>query len=70
MLHAEHIREVLGIGAGAAARSLRDRLAAVTRNEVIRALRENDGNKSAAARSIPMSRSGFRKAVERLGLER
>lgn len=70
MLHAEHICDVLGVGAAAAARSLRDRLAAVTRNDVTRALRESDGNKSAAARSIGMSRSGLRKAIERLGLER
>ena len=67
MLHAEHLGALLGVAPDA--QSIRDRHVALTREAVALALREHGGNKSAAARSLGMSRSGVRKAVRRLGLE-
>jgi len=64
MLQAEHLATLLDDGSPA--RSLRKRRAALTRAEVDRALREHHGNQSAAARSLGMSRSGLRKAMQRV----
>jgi transcriptional regulator with PAS, ATPase and Fis domain len=67
MLHVEHIERVLETVEPAAS-SVRDRQDAILRKAVASALEENRGNKSAAARSIGMSRNGFRKALHRLGM--
>jgi transcriptional regulator with PAS, ATPase and Fis domain len=66
MLHAEHIASLLGVEPDA--HSFRDRHAALTREAVTVALRENGGNKSAAARSLGMSRNGLLKAARRFGV--
>ncbi|HYH09179.1 MAG TPA: sigma 54-interacting transcriptional regulator [Thermoanaerobaculia bacterium] len=68
MLHAEHIANVLGDAALLSPSSLVDRHAALTRAAVAGALREHDGNQSAAARALGMSRSGIRKAMRRFQL--
>jgi transcriptional regulator with PAS, ATPase and Fis domain len=67
MLHAGHVALLLGTAPDEV--TLRDRHASLTREAVAHALREHGGNKSAAARSLRMSRSGIRKAVERFGLD-
>ena len=68
MLHAEHFASLMDVAPDV--HTFRDRHAALTRDAVARALAEHDHNKSAAARSLGMSRSGIRKAVARWGLEK
>ena len=68
MLHAEHLALLMDVAPHE--HTLRDRKSALTRDAVVHALREHGGNKSAAARSLGMSRSGIRKAAKRYGVER
>lgn len=67
MLHVEHIESVLE-PVSAMAHSLRERKELLTRESVAHALEEHGGNKSAAARSIGMSRNGLEKAIRRFGI--